>query len=258
MPFDLERQREYIDSLELPARPRHIVLQDADSDAGEVFEKAREQARVVGSGVFSFAKGVDEEVRTAISDSALLAQLVANKRADSETDPLGWFKIYAGVLENVGWALQDKTWDDYTSAGNSAEVHEKIIEVMTAALGPSPATLLILAATVKALKSMDPKSSWLRIFSRESQKARIARFQVGLVETGEHDDVFVSLLACLVQADQTITQVLLFKYREAHATFKARASKVSINHRSLLELHPKIVEKTRDFQNSFLSSIEDL
>jgi hypothetical protein len=258
MSVDIQSQREYVASLDLTGLPRPIVSMDAATDAGEAFDKAKEQAQVVGSGVFSFAKGVDEEVRTAISDSALLAQLVANKRANSDSDPLGWFKVYSDVLQNIGWTLQDKTWDDYTSSGNSADVHEKIIEVMTAALGPSPATLLILAATVRALKSLDPNSSWLRIFSREAQKARIARFQVGLVETAEDGDVFVSMLACLVQADQTITQVLLFKYREAHATFKARANKVSINRRSLADLHAGIVEKTRSYQNAFLSNIQDL
>lgn len=181
MPFDLARQREYVASLDLSGIPRPIVAQSAAEDAGEVFDKAKQQAQVVGSGVFSFATGVDEEVRTEISDSALLAQLLANKRADSQSDPLGWFKVYADVLQNVGWVLQEGTFDDYTSSGNAAEVHDKIIEVMTAALAPSPATIVILAATIKALREQDPNTSWLQIFSRESQKAKIGRFQIGLV-----------------------------------------------------------------------------
>lgn len=53
---------------------------------------------MVGSGVLSFAKGFDEDMRKAISDSALLAELVADKRADSKADPAGWFKVYAEVL----------------------------------------------------------------------------------------------------------------------------------------------------------------
>jgi formaldehyde-activating enzyme involved in methanogenesis len=258
MALDLQQQRQYIADLDISGLPRPIVAQDAATDAGEVFDKAKEQARVVGSGVFSFAVGVDEEVRGAISDSALLAQLFANKKVDSEKDPIGWFKVYSEVLQNVGWTLQDKSWDDYTSRGDAAEVHAKIIEVMTAALAPSPATLLILAATVRALQAQDDKSSWLKIFSRETQKARMARFQIGLVETGEHGDVFVSLLACVVEAANTFTHVLLFNYRTAKATFKARTDKVSINRGSLTDLHADIVKQTRVYQSSFLSSIKDL
>ncbi len=257
MAGELEQQRAYIEALDMSGIPRPIETQDAASDAGEVFDKAKEQAQVVGSGVFSFGMGVDEGVRAAISDSALLAQLLADKRVNMEADPLGWFKVYSEVLKNAGWVLQEMTFDDYTSTGNAAEVHEKIMEVMTAALAPASATLLILAATVKALKGMDPKNSWMRIWGRETQKAQIGRFQIGLVELSDKR-VFVSLLVCLMEAKQTVTQVVFFKWRAAHATFKARASKVSINDAALKALHPQIVQKTRAFQSSFFGSIEDL
>jgi hypothetical protein len=258
MALDLQRQRQYVASLDISGLPRPIVEQDTAADTVEIFDKAKYQAQVVGSGVFSFAVGVDEDVRGAISDSVLLAQLVANKRIDSEIDPIGWFKVYSEVLQNVGWTLQDKSWDDYTSRGDAAEVHAKIIEVMTVALAPSPATLLILAATIRALQNQDDSSSWLKIFSRETQKARVARFQIGLVETTDRGDVFVSLLACVVEAANTFTHVLFFNYRTAKATFKARTDKVSINRKSLSDLREEIVKKTRAYQRAFLSSIEDL
>jgi hypothetical protein len=59
---------------------------------------------------------------------------------------------------------------------------------------------------------MNPKSSWITIFSREAQKARLARFQIGLVEKVETSDVFVSLVACLVNkcsAEHLLTNVKL-------------------------------------------------
>ena len=256
--LDRTQQRNFIESLELPPRPLGITEQGAEDAAKTVFDKAKEQAQVVGSAVFAFAVGVDNAVREAISDSALLAQLVANQKVDSEKDPLGWFKIYSGVLQNVGWVLQDKTWNDYTSSGNAAEVHAKILEVMAAALAPSPATLLILAATVKALQAQDDTTSWMKIFSRETQKAKIAKFQIGLVEKGADGEVFVSLLACLIEATTQITHVLFFNYRTARATFQARGEKVSINRSSLTDLHADVLNRTRVYQRAFFSSIEEL
>src|SRR5262249_29731066 len=146
---------------------RGIISQSAATEAGAIFEQAKTQAQVVGSALFSFAQGVDIDVREAISDSALLAQLVANKRASAEKAPLEWFAEYAKVLQNVGWTLQDRGWTDYTTEGKAVEVHEKIIEVMAVVLGPAPAALAILTATVHALKGLKPDSSWLTIFSRE-------------------------------------------------------------------------------------------
>jgi len=258
MTFDKVRAKDFVKSIDLSGVPRGIISQDAATEAGEIFEKAKTQAQVVGSGLFSFAQGVDASVREAISDSALLAQLVANKKFSAAHAPLDWFKEYSDVLQNVGWTLQESGWDDYTAMGKAGEVHEKILEVMAVALGPAPAALAIIAATVNALKGMKPDSSWLTIFSRESQQAKIARFQIGLVEKDEAGDVFVKLLACLIEAQNTITQVLFFKFKDAKASFRANSAKVSINHSSVTDLGPAIRSKVRAYQADYLSSIVDL
>jgi hypothetical protein len=258
MTFDKVRATEFVKAIDLTGTPRTIVSQAAATEAGEIFDKEKVQAQVVGSGLFSFAEGVDSTVREAISDSALLAQLVANKRASAATAPLEWFKAYSDVLQNVGWTLQEGGWTDYSAKGNALEVHEKILEVMAVALGPAPAALAIITSTVTALKGMNPDSSWLTIFSRESQKAKIARFQIGLVEKQEAGDVFVSLLGCLIEAQNTITQVLFFKFKDAKASFRANSAKVSINHASLADLGPAIRSKVRAYQADYLSSILNL
>lgn len=258
MAFDTIRATEFVRSIDLSGTPRGILIQDAAATAGEVFDKAKAQAQVVGSGVFSFAQGVTADVREAISDSALLAQLVANKQASAEKNPLDWFEVYSKVLQNIGWTLQEGQWTDYTAKGTALEVHEKILEVMTVALGPSAAALAIITATVNALKSMNSGSPWITIFNRESQKAKIARFQIGLVDKEETGDVFVSLLACVIEAHNNITQVLFFKFRDAGATFKANGAKVSVNRPALTDLGPAIRTKVRAYQVDYLSTVLDV
>ena len=253
-----DKAREFIKTVDLSGTPRGIVSQAAAEEAGEVFDKAKLQAQVVGSAIFSFAQGVDEKVREAISESALLAQLVANKRASAEADPIAWFSQYSQVLQNVGWVVQDGGWADYGTQGTAAEVNEKIVEVLTVVLGPAPAALAIVTATITALKGMKSDSSWITIFNRESQQAKIARFQVGLVEKTSDSDVFVSLLCCLVEAKNDITQVLFFKFRQSAASFKANSTKVSINRAALTDLGPTIRTKVRAYQADYLSSIQDV
>src|SRR5258706_2521266 len=159
MAFDTNRAVQYIKSIDLSGTPRGILPQGADVVAGEVFDKAKSQAQVVGSGVFSFTQGVSVEVREAISDSALLAQLVANKKTSVEQEPLAWFKAYYDALQNVGWAQQEGGWNDYTAKGTAVEVHEKVMEVLTAALRPSRAAApAIIAATMHAPKGTKPDS----------------------------------------------------------------------------------------------------
>ncbi|MEP6832910.1 MAG: hypothetical protein ABJB74_05920 [Gemmatimonas sp.] len=252
--------KKYVGGIDLTGTPRgmHVTSLDAGTTAAPIFDQAKTQAQVIGSGLFSFAEGVTPSVRTAISDSALLAQLVANKKMNAEQDPLEWFKEYADVLVHLGWTLQDQGWTDYSTSGTGAEVHEKILEVATIALGAAPTALLVITASVNALKGMKPDSSWLTLFNRESQKAKIARFQIGLVSTDPAGEVFVQLLACLIRAEDNITQVLFFKFRNAHASFQANSSKVSINASSLVDLAPTIQSKTRAYQQDYLSKILDL
>lgn len=258
MPFDPQKARDFVRSVDLAGTPRGIIAQGAAEEAGEVFSEARKQAQVVGSGVFSFSQGVTVKVREAISDSALLAQLVANKKTSFDKDTEGWFKAYSEVLGYLGWTVQESGWADYTTSSKGAEVHERILEIAVAALGPSPAALTLIKASVDALKAMKSGSSWLTIFSRESQKASIARFQVGLVSKDEKGDVFVSMLACVLAASNINTQVLLFKFKDTKATFKANGAKVSINAAALEDLAPTIRTKTRAYQADYVSTILDM
>ena len=258
MAFDWKQAAEFVKAVDLRGVPRGIVDQSAAVDAGDVFDKAKTQAQVVGSGIFSFASGVSADVREAISDSALLAQLVANKKHSFEQNPLEWFKAYFDVLQNVGWTFQEGSWNDYTAQGVAVEVNEKVIEVMKVALGPSAAALAIITSTMNALRAMKPDSPWITLFTRESQKAKMARFQIGLVEKEENADVFVSLLACLIEAKNSITQLLVFKFKAENAKFEAHSARVSINRPALADLGPTIRTKIRAYQNDYLSSIVDL
>lgn len=255
MGFDITRATEFVKAIDLAGTPRGLIKQSAETTAGEVFDKAKMQAQVVGSGVYSFAQGVTAEVREGISDSALLAQLVANKQVSADAQPLEWFAAYSKVLQNVGWTLQERGWTDYSAEGTAVEVNEKIIEVMTVALGPAPAAIAIVTATITALRAMSQNSPWITLFSRESQKARIARFQIGLVEKEVDGEVFVSLLACLIEAKNDITQVLFFKFRNAGASFKANSAKVSINRQAIAELGPAIRKQVRAYQLDYLSTV---
>jgi hypothetical protein len=258
MPEDSSKAAEFVKSVDLSGTPRGFLAQDAATEATEVFETAKNQAQVVGSGLFSFAQGVTPETREAISNSALLAQLVANKRASAEEEPVEWYAQYQNVLQNIGWVLQDRGWTDYTAEGTAVEVHQKIIEVLQLALGPSGAAMAIIRSAIDMLQKMTAGSSWLTIFNRESEHAKIARFQVGLVETGEQADVFVSLLGCLIEATTSLTQVLVFKFRNEDASFKANTAKVSIDSGALKELLPAIRTKVRAYQADYVSSIKDI
>ncbi len=250
--------KDYVASVDLTGTPRGIVAQDAATEAGAVFDQAKNQAQVVGSAVVAYAKPVDAQVREAVSDTLLLAQLVANKGVPLATETLQWLAAYVDVLQNLGWRIEKQQADDYTAKGTALEVHEKILEVMAAVLGPAPAALAIIASTVNALKAMDPKSPWITIFNRETQKAKLLRFQVGLVESAAVGTISVTLVACIVEAQKAITQVLFLKFKDAGASFIGRSSTLTVNGPAAVAVGPDVRAKVRAYQVDYLSSLKDL
>ena len=252
--------KSYLRSLELPPIPSIAIHQGVADETTAVFDAAKNQAQVVGGSLFSFVQGVTPEVRTAISNSALLAQLVANKKYSAEANPLDWYRVYNEVLHNVGWVIQTGEWNKYEGKGTIAEVHQQLIEVLGAAITGGPAAALIKSAidALTKIQKDQANGSWLRIFSRETQKARISRFQVGLAEPGADADVFITLLCCVINASKTVTEVLVFKFKAENADFTANLGKVSVNKDSIEAIGPAIRQKVLDYQTAYLSSIKDL
>lgn len=258
MAIDSQKIRDYIHALDLTGTPRSLLAQDAATEASAVFEAAKNQAQVVGAELLAFQEGVPVDVRESIANSTLLAQLVANKDTDAETDPIQWFRKFATVLANTGWNSEEGGWTDYSAAGAAADVHQKVLELLPVLLGPAPGALAVLTAALTALRGMNSESSWIKIFSRETQRAKLARFQVGLVDATPTGTPRLALLACLVKSESTLTRVLFFKYKAENASFEASTNKLFIDRSTLNDLAQPIRLKLRAYQSDYLSSIQDL
>src|SRR5205085_9482374 len=99
MAYDLEFAKNFVAAAPLPPhRPAGLGL-DATATP-TVFDDAKAQALVVGSDVVSFEQSVDADVRQSISDSALMAQFIADATTPAQQDPIGWFDAYFGALAN--------------------------------------------------------------------------------------------------------------------------------------------------------------
>lgn len=252
MAFDLALARTFVGSADLPARPTDVVAQDSTT---LIFETTKQQAVVVGADVIAFASGVEADVREAISDSALLAQLVANQKDPDQKNVLGWFKNYFTVLQTIGWTVQENGFVKFSESTAGFETHESLLEFAAVALGPAVGALAVVTATINALKNVGSNAGWITIFNRETQHAEAGRFQISIVEPDKAGGVLVTMLAFTIEAKKTVTQVLFFKLTETGATFMKNEAKASINMAALRDLREPIRKKVRDFQGNFLAGL---
>jgi hypothetical protein len=253
----LEHARAFIANAAVP-RPKIMRGGAPTPTVALNLETGKNQAAVVGSEITSFVTGVSAERREGIINSSLLAQLVAKKKVPDPTKIYEWYDAYFDVLTNIGWVVQDKSFAEYDENSENFEAHEAILAVATTLLGAGTTALAVVASALEALKKMDRDGPWITIFSRESQHARSARFQISLAEQDANGRFLVSLMAFGLEARSSITQVLFFKVRDNGATLRHYAGKVTINTLVLDGVRDAIKAKLSGQASDYVKALPDL
>lgn len=255
----LEVTRSYVDRLDLPERkPRAASFESAEfaESASPTQFSVNEQAVVIGSQIAEFASGVDAMTRNAIADSILIAQLAANKAADSDTDVMGWYRKYVDVLQNIGWVVGDMEFKKQVVSDTDAGVHTAIIPVITSMLVPGSAALTMVLAVLNGLKEMHSDSKWMTVFDKSSQHAKGAKFQFSQVDADSNGNPQISVLCFGMLADHTVTQVLFFKFSQDKVTLESAISTLSMTAQQLEAVHGSIATRVRPFVVDYVKNIE--
>lgn len=252
--FDSSKARAFLERIDLPDAPTTRSTRSSTPDI--IFDQAKQQAVLVGSGVVSFDAGVEEGFRQAASDCALLAQLFANKNNQDESDPIAWFDSYFGVLGNIGWVTQARDTATYEIKSDGVEVHQAIIEVITALLGPNVEAVKLAELTLKSLQSMTSDSPQITIFSRESQRANIGRVQFTTIRNDAQQGLLAETMAFGLSAKESVTQILLFKLHKSRATLRRSVGTMSLNRPAIETLAPTIRNKVLPFMTKFVAELD--
>jgi hypothetical protein len=215
-------------------------------------------AAVVGSDVVAFVEGVTPERREAIVNSSMLAQLVATQKVGDPSKIYEWYDAYFDVLANIGWVIEDRGFAEYQQRADNFAAHEAILAVAATLLGGAPTALALVTSAINALKKVDESTPWITIFSRESQHAKAARFQVSLAEQQVDGQFLVTLMAFGLEATSSITQVLLFRVRHDEARLRQYSGKVTINTTVLDGLRDALRQKLVAHATDFVAALPPL
>ena len=237
----IEKARRFIATCKLPP----VLESVGTANSGLTRDPARPQAAVVGSDIVAFTEGVSVDHRDDVLNASLLGQLVAKKQVPDPTT-LGqwkkWYREYFDAMTNVGFAITDTAFDEYTKQTETFEAHEAILEVAATLLAGAPTALAVITSTLTALKKVDEESSWITLFNRESQSANTARFQVTVAEERDNK-LSVSLISFGLEATTKLTQVLFFKFRSNEATLQYHQGKVAIQRDVVAAVRTQVAQR---------------
>ena len=252
MTATVESTRAYVSNLELPPR----LEAAGDDDQTPVQFGAEPQAVVIGAQIAEFAEGVDAGTRAAVADSLLIAQLAANKAADSATNVMAWYRKYVDVLQNLGWIVGDMEFKEQTVSDTDAGVHTAIIPVITSMLVPGSAALSMVLSVLNGLHEMDKSSKWITLFDSASQHARGAKFQFSHVDADDNGNPRISALCFGLLANHTVTQVLFFKFSQDQVTLESANGSLSMTAQQLDAVSDTIAARVRPFVNEFVKNLD--
>jgi hypothetical protein len=245
--------REYVLGIVLPEAPGGPAFESTRAPA--IFS-TQKQAVAIGGQLAEFTEAVTPDLRTAISDGILLAQLAANKATGGAGDVLEWYNKYVEVLQNIGWQIKDFDFRRQQVDNQQLDMHEAIIPVITAMLGPQVAAASIVISIFQGLQQMDKSRPWITLFDKASQHADGAKFQVGYVDADAYGQPQITLLCFGIKAQRTITQVLFFKTSEESAEIRKAEAKLAVSLERLNSAKDALAERVTPFVSDFIKNVE--
>ncbi len=247
----LKPELNYVLGLDLPEEPPAL---ESMTEAVEFSNET--QLVTVGAQIAEFNAQVNPAVRAAVSDCLLLAQLAANKATAADRDVMAWYRKYVEVLQGVGWTVQSMSFQRQDLSALNGGVHQAIIPVVTAMLGPAVAAVSMVVSVLKGLQEMDKDSPWITVFDRASQHASGAKFQLAFVDAESDGSPQIRLLALAIDAHRTITQVLFFKFSDQGSTLSSAEGSLGINAARLESIKAPVAARVQPFLNDYLSAID--
>jgi len=139
---------------------------------------------------------------------------------------------------------------------SQAGLHKALIPVIAAMLGPQAAAASIVLETLKGLDEMEPDSPWLTVFDKSSRQGQGAKFQVSHVDANASGEPEVALACFSIDARQTITQVLFFKFTAQDAQVKKASGKMAISLDRLRAAENVIANRVGPFVADYVAKLD--
>lgn len=240
------RARSFIATVDLPpAPPRTRGPADAEVPPDAA-------ALAVGQTLVEFAPGADPDLRRAVTDALLLAQLAADKRGADTPDQ--WYAAHAEVLAHLGFRSAGLTRTAQDFAALDTDLHEAILPVITAAFAGMAVPALILD-TLRQMSQIDAGQPWITLFERESRRFNARQFQVGLVD-GSGTEQTIALLGFVIELATATTQVLFLRQARDSVAVERLDGRFAADSRSLAAIAPDLAAKLADRRGAYLAALE--
>ena len=253
--MNLKFLKAYINDLELDVPENDYKSLQDDVPPTEKAAPAEEEAKFVNDkSLVSFAAGVSGENQSDLLDSLLLSQLAANKQYSAEDEPEQWFNAFSGVMNNIGWILEESDFSTYKAKGNVIEIESVVMDVLESTLGAK--IIPIAKSLLNAVKGLTEKdSSKFIAFEKNTHSLKKGNFLLGIAD---ETNATLSFSMCMIMIESThqIKQILFFKSTKDETKVDYSSVKGTLNSLKFASVRPVIDKKLQDYRNDYIANID--
>ena len=204
---------------------RLYVAQDQQGAAGSLS----------GGNLISTARGVSRQDKRDVNSSVRYAQWYASQQRNRDTDPQGWFSLFAVVLWDLGWEIDErrvveKSYSNF--AGKVTQIYLNRIAAVNSQMA---------IVTKDMFESLLANSSALWSLATESRRGR--EFSIAPAEYDKQGKLSLDLNDFSLRALAQREDFLFWDWKEGNVTLTHRAAPLTLNRARFDEVRPELNDR---------------
>lgn len=204
---------------------QRIATQDSPGAAGSL----------LGGNLISTARGVSRQDKRDVNASVRYAQWFASQERDRQTDPQGWFSLFAITLWSMGWEYEDERVVEKYYRSFSGQLSQAYLNVI------SGVNSQIAKVTRDMFAALSANTSALWSLSKESLRGK--EFAIAPAEYDSQGRLSLGLNDYSLWARVQREEFLFWDWNESNVTLTHRAVPFTLNRARFDEIRPTLNDR---------------
>ncbi|MGE8395824.1 hypothetical protein HFV04_005055 [Pseudomonas sp. BIGb0427] len=220
---------------------------------GDIIEPGKENGAVVGEAVVGMTDRLSPQNATDVMNCVSLAQQIADKRFQKETNLRGWTDEYYKALKMMGWNTINYARQQYSPSATSFSMEKVALDIIRAAAGGAQEFVTI---AEKALIATNENGEALSLLENNSASESYATFQtLPCTETGGGKPSMILMSIDFKKAVRT-RKVLFWTFKKSQVDIYRAAAKFELNVAHYAQQRNRIEEILGKGADDYFAGIE--
>ncbi|MHC8365014.1 hypothetical protein ACYZT9_03765 [Pseudomonas sp. ZT5P21] len=190
---------------------------------------------LLGGNLVSTARGVSRQDKRDVNASVRYAQWFASQERDRQTDPQGWFSLFAITLWSMGWEYEDGSVVEKYYRNFSGQLNQAYWDVISAVNSP------MAKVTKDMFDALLTNSSALWSLSKGSLRGK--EFAIAPAEYDSQGRLSLGLNDYSLRARVQREEFLFWDWNESNVTLTHRAVPFTLNRARFDEVRPTLNDR---------------